>query len=64
MQALQEAGIDNKLIATIISQHHEQADGKGYPYGLSGTEIRPEAEILALCERYVAMITKRATGPD
>lgn len=60
IQALREAGIDNKLLLTIIAQHHEQADGSGYPKGLSGTEIRPEAEILALAERYVAMITKRA----
>jgi len=60
IQALQAAGIDNKLLLTIIAQHHEQADGSGYPKGLSGTEIRPEAEILALAERYVAMITKRA----
>jgi len=60
IQALRAAGIDNKLLLTIIAQHHEQADGSGYPKGLSGTEIRPEAEILALAERYVAMITKRA----
>lgn len=60
IQALKAAGIDNKLLFTIIAQHHEQADGSGYPKGLSGTEIRPEAEILALAERYVAMITKRA----
>ena len=60
IQALEAAGIDNKLLLTIIAQHHEQADGSGYPEGLSGTEIRPEAEILALAERYVAMITKRA----
>ena len=60
IQALKAAGIDNKLLLTIIAQHHEQADGSGYPKGLSGTEIRPEAEILALAERYVAMITKRA----
>lgn len=59
-QALQVAGINNVLMHSIIAQHHEQADGRGYPLGLSGTEIRPEAEILALCERYVAMITKRA----
>ncbi|KEF29965.1 HD-GYP domain protein [Marinobacter nitratireducens] len=60
IRALKAAGIDNKLLLAIIAQHHEQADGSGYPRGLSGTEIRPEAEILALSERYVAMITKRA----
>lgn len=60
IQALMSAGITNKLLLTIIAQHHEQADGSGYPDGLSGTDILPEAEILALAERYVAMITKRA----
>lgn len=60
IQALRSAGINNKLMLTIIAQHHEQADGSGYPRGLSGTDIRPEAEILALAERYIAMITKRA----
>lgn len=60
VQALQAAGIDNKLMTRIVAQHHEQADGQGYPLGLSGADIFPEAEILALSERYVAMITKRA----
>ncbi|MBK1851362.1 phosphohydrolase [Marinobacter sp. 1-4A] len=60
IRALRAVGVDNKLLLTIIAQHHEQADGSGYPAGLSGADIRPEAEILALAERYVAMITKRA----
>ncbi|MDN6320550.1 MAG: phosphohydrolase [Marinobacter sp.] len=60
VRALKAAGVDNELLFTIIAQHHEQADGGGYPDGLSGADIRPEAEILALAERYVAMITKRA----
>lgn len=60
VRALQAAGITDELLLTIIAQHHEQADGSGYPDGLSGADIRPEAEILALAERYVAMITKRA----
>ena len=60
IRALNAVGIDSDLLFTIIAQHHEQADGSGYPNGLSGADIRPEAEILALAERYVAMITKRA----
>ena len=60
IQALNAAGIGNELLHQIIAQHHEQADGSGYPQGLNGTDIRPEAEILALAERYVAMVTKRA----
>jgi len=58
-RALEKAGITEEQILTIILQHHEQADGKGFPAGLSGMDIRPEAEILALSERYVAMITRR-----
>jgi len=60
IRALKAVGVNNDLLFTIIAQHHEQADGSGYPEGLSGADIRPEAEILALAERYVAMITKRA----
>ncbi|WP_303290079.1 HD-GYP domain-containing protein [Marinobacter sp. SS5-14b] len=60
IQALQAAGITNKLLLRIIAQHHEQYDGSGYPGGLAGSDILPEAEILALSERYIAMITKRA----
>lgn len=60
IHALKAVGVNNDLLFTIIAQHHEQADGSGYPEGLSGADIRPEAEILALAERYVAMITKRA----
>lgn len=60
IKALEDAGIDNRLLLKTISQHHEQPDGSGYPAGLSGTDILPEAQILALAERYVAMITRRA----
>ncbi|MBN7768772.1 phosphohydrolase [Marinobacter daepoensis] len=60
IEALKAAGITNPLLLRIIAQHHEQADGSGYPNGLSGADILPEAEILALSERYVAMITRRA----
>ncbi|MBJ6136197.1 HD-GYP domain-containing protein [Marinobacter litoralis] len=60
VEALQAAGISNSRILQCIMQHHEKADGSGYPFGLTGSDILPEAEILALAERYVAMITKRA----
>ncbi|TBW47908.1 HD domain-containing protein [Marinobacter halodurans] len=58
--ALERAGIDNRLLLKIVSQHHEQPDGSGYPEGLSGRDILPEARMLALAERYTAMITRRA----
>ena len=60
VEALQATGISNARMLQCIMQHHEKADGSGYPAGLTGSDILPEAEILALAERYVAMITKRA----
>lgn len=43
----------------IIAQHHERYDGSGYPKGLKGEAIRHEARILAICDSYDAMISKR-----
>lgn len=60
VQALQAAGLDRPTLTRIIAQHHERFDGDGYPLGLTGHELLPEAETLALAERYVAMVTRRA----
>jgi HD-GYP domain-containing protein (c-di-GMP phosphodiesterase class II) len=45
--------------AEILLQHHERIDGKGYPSGLSGRQIRPEARIIAVADSYDAMSTAR-----
>lgn len=58
-RALHDAGIENRLLLKIILQHHERADGSGYPEGLNGDQILPEAHIMALAEHYVALISRR-----
>ncbi|MBQ7679999.1 MAG: HD-GYP domain-containing protein [Butyrivibrio sp.] len=40
--------------------HHERYDGRGYPDGLSGTEIPEEARIICLADSYDAMTSKRS----
>lgn len=40
-----------RVITAMIQQHHELYNGKGYPAGLSGKQILPEAQILALADR-------------
>lgn len=45
--------------AEILLQHHERIDGKGYPFGLKGEEIRLEAKILAVADTYDAMSSFR-----
>jgi diguanylate cyclase (GGDEF)-like protein/putative nucleotidyltransferase with HDIG domain len=43
-----------------VLAHHERADGKGYPFGLTGEEIPIEARILAIADAYEAMTSERA----
>lgn len=44
-----------KEISTIIRQHHERYDGKGYPDGLNGEQICIEAKIINLAEAFACM---------
>ena len=46
-------------VADIVVQHHERLDGSGYPAGLSGEQILPEARILAVADVVEAMISHR-----
>jgi diguanylate cyclase (GGDEF)-like protein len=46
-------------VAEIIRQHHERADGRGYPLGLAGEQIRIEARIVAVCDSWAAMLADR-----
>ena len=50
-------------IAEIIRQHHERMDGSGYPQGLKGGEILPEARILAVSDVVEAMVSHRPYRP-
>jgi len=52
-----------KTVATVILQHHERLDGSGYPQGLTGEEILPEAKILAVADVVEAMASHRPYRP-
>ncbi len=52
-----------KPMADIVLQHHERIDGSGYPQGLKGNEIIPEAKILAVADVVEAMISHRPYRP-
>jgi PAS domain S-box-containing protein/putative nucleotidyltransferase with HDIG domain len=54
------AAIDfGRPVAEIVLQHHERLDGSGYPRGLSGADILPEARILAVADVVEAMSSHR-----
>ena len=50
-------------IARIVWQHHERLDGSGYPLGLTGEEILPEARILAVADVVETMVSHRSYRP-
>jgi len=50
-------------VAQIARQHHERIDGSGYPQGLRGNEMLPEAKILAVADVVEAMASHRPYRP-
>ena len=56
---LQESGFISRESAIIVLQHHERADGSGYPRGLQGERINLYGKICSLADVFDAMTTKR-----
>jgi HD-GYP domain-containing protein (c-di-GMP phosphodiesterase class II) len=48
---------------TITIQHHERMDGSGYPQGLPGERILPEARVLAVADVLESMASHRPYRP-
>ncbi len=44
-----------RVAALVALYHHERWDGSGYPDGLGGEEIPPEARIVGVCDVYHAL---------
>jgi diguanylate cyclase (GGDEF)-like protein len=49
-----------KGVGSIVRATHERWDGTGYPDGLRGEEIPLAARIIAVCDAFSAMTTKRS----
>ncbi|SER69104.1 MASE3 domain-containing protein [Giesbergeria anulus] len=50
-------------VAEIIRQHHERMDGSGYPQGLRGNDIMPEARVLCVADVLESMAADRPYRP-
>ena len=55
-----EGIISLRHLAPSARYHHERFDGRGYPEGLKGDHIPIMAQILAVCDAYDAMTSKRS----
>ncbi len=54
------AGVSDPLWLRVVIQHHECINGLGYPAGVRGDDVLPEARLLGLADRYHAMVTGRS----
>ena len=52
-------GLGNDDLVYAVRHHHERWDGRGYPDGLTGTEIPLMARIIAVADAYDAMTSTR-----
>jgi len=59
-EMLMDTGIVNVEWLRAVFQHHERIDGSGYPEGISGSEISRSAKLVAIADRYAAMVRGRA----
>lgn len=48
-----------QLVVPAVLYHHERWDGTGYPIGVEGEAIPPEARVLAVVDAFDAMTTDR-----
>lgn len=57
---LQGIGVTDKIWLNTVAQHHERADGSGYPRGLTSKTIITPSKMLALSDIYAAMVRPRS----
>ncbi|MFW7381458.1 MAG: HD-GYP domain-containing protein [Oligoflexus sp.] len=50
----------NFVTTEIILHHHERSDGKGYPHGISGSELLKEVRIVTVCDVFDALTSARS----
>ncbi len=56
---LGELGGFSDSVRSLVHDHHERLDGKGYPRGLTEERLSLDTRILAVCDVYDALISKR-----
>jgi len=59
VERLQALGVTDALWLQTVHQHHEFADGSGYPQGLAGDEVSEGARVIGLVDRYLAWVLPR-----
>lgn len=60
---LRSRGIQvSKLMESMISQHHEEFNGQGYPLGLVGSAVHPLAQVLFVADELDSLLAETEPG--
>lgn len=59
VEVLTQNGETNAQMLQLIEQHHEKCDGTGYPNGLKEKKIHKLAKVIAVCDVFNALTTRR-----
>jgi HD-GYP domain-containing protein (c-di-GMP phosphodiesterase class II) len=57
-----EGGLPEAIHEAVL-HHHERPDGRGYPYGISGSDIPPLARLVGIVDAYDAITSQRVYDP-
>jgi putative nucleotidyltransferase with HDIG domain len=57
-ELVRELGFSSQ-VARLVLDHHERLDGSGYPRGLGAPDLDIETRILAVCDVFDALLSKR-----
>ena len=60
LELLEHRSSVNVLSLKIVIQHHENYNGSGYPYGMSGNELHLFSRIARIIDTYDAMTSNRS----
>lgn len=58
-ETLAKRGVNDARWLLAVSQHHENMDGSGYPFGIVGAAITLEARILRTADVWCALLSHR-----
>ena len=62
-QIVNDLSFPDRDIVTAVLQHHEYADGRGYPLQLSAENIHPYSRIIAVADVFDAITSERYYRP-
>ena len=56
-------GPPDDAIVQAVLEHHERENGQGFPHGLTGTAVEPDAKVLGLADTYTGLTLPPSARP-